>query len=220
MRAHGDDALLDGLLCVLLGGVELLLEQLDLAVKTLVGGPAGVAVREQGLVLCELGLCLLEVCVEDGELVLEREDLLVLLEDLLLELLVLCLCVLCARDGVVGLLPQLGETLCTARGSDGGTGATAHGPLVSCPWSMCGGGCEWWLSATMRGAEIKSKFVLTPQAADRSVRLSQSTSSSCLSQRKASRNVVNCHSAATVFGTLQRNVNRARQLTILISSAG
>ena len=112
---YGYYALLHRVLEVLVRGVELLFEELDLALEALADRLALVALLLRGLRVGELRLRLLEIGVHHGQLVLERRDLLLLLEQLLLVLLVLGLCLLGAGDGVVCLLAEGLEALSTRR---------------------------------------------------------------------------------------------------------
>jgi hypothetical protein len=81
--------LLGCLLEVLLGLVELLLQKLNLASEVLAGGAVVVTLLGGTLEGLDLVLGLVEVLLGEGELVLERRDLLVALKDSLVELCVL-----------------------------------------------------------------------------------------------------------------------------------
>ena len=106
-----DNALLDSLPRVLLRIVQLLLQELYLAQQALVGLLTALALVLRRFELIELALRFLEVRVEHAQLVLERGDLLVALEERELELLVLGLSLLGARNGGVGLAAELLESL-------------------------------------------------------------------------------------------------------------
>lgn len=107
------NALLDGLLHVLLSSIELLLQELDFALETLVRSLRLLALLLMELSLGELAFCLLEIGVENRELVLERGDLLVLLEEELLILLVLRFSILSTLNSVVGFKTKGREFLST-----------------------------------------------------------------------------------------------------------
>lgn len=103
MLARGKEgALVGGIAEVLLGRVELALEQGDLAVQVLVGGPVRLLLPGGRLGLGQLGLGLFEVGFEHADLVLERGDLLVLDQDFVRKLLVL-------GFGLVGALDRCRE---------------------------------------------------------------------------------------------------------------
>jgi hypothetical protein len=105
------DGLLDGVLDVLLGRVELLLEQLDLALEAVGGGARGLALARGLLELRVLALGLLQVGLQHTQLVVERGDVLVALEHDLLVFLVLGLGRLGALVRSVGLGAQRREFL-------------------------------------------------------------------------------------------------------------
>lgn len=73
---EGEDALLRRLLEVLLGLVELLLQQLNLTSEVLAGSAVRLALGRQRLELLDLLLGLLNLALRDGQLVLQRSDLL------------------------------------------------------------------------------------------------------------------------------------------------
>ena len=93
------DALVGDLLELLLGPVELALEEVDLAGEGLAGRAVRLLVLLGALVLGELCLERVDVGLERLVLVLERRDLLLLLEDVELELLDLVLGAACSWWG-------------------------------------------------------------------------------------------------------------------------
>lgn len=113
MKARIMNALLDGLLHVLLSSIELLLQELNFALETLVCSLRLLTLLLMELSLGELAFCLLEIGVENRELVLERGDLLVLLEEELLVLLVLRFSILSTLHSVVGFKTKGREFLST-----------------------------------------------------------------------------------------------------------
>jgi hypothetical protein len=139
MTSH---SLLDGLLQVLLGPVELLLEQADLPLQALVRAPMGLSLLGSRLGLCELGLDLFELGLEEGDLVGERGDLLVLADRLLLRLFDGSLGGLGALDRGVGFGSEGGEFLewaeeswTAGRWGEGGEREARKGPEGSVRWS-------------------------------------------------------------------------------------
>lgn len=89
MARVGAHALVGRLAQLLLGIVELALQQRNLPRERLVGGPVALDVLVRALGLGQLLLGLVEVGLEVGDLVLQRNNLLVLLHQLEFELLVL-----------------------------------------------------------------------------------------------------------------------------------
>lgn len=102
-RSTAEHALLRRLPQVLLGRVELALEEADLSLETVCSRPAALLLVLASLCIMELRLCLFQIPLEEPELVLERGNLLVLLEILLVQALVVCLGRLGALDGGIGL---------------------------------------------------------------------------------------------------------------------
>ena len=107
----GRHVLLNNLLRVLLCGIELLLEELDLALERITCRLARLGVLCRRLGLGELGFVLLALLLSKRQLVVERCDLLVLGEQSLLELLDLGLSGLSTRDSSIGLGTEGCKTL-------------------------------------------------------------------------------------------------------------
>ena len=104
-------SLLGGLAQVLLGSVELGLEQVNLALEGFRVGGVGLVLLSRRLVLAQLALELVELSLGHGELVLQRSNLLVLGEQLLLKVLVLGCEIVSTLVGGVGLLAERVEFL-------------------------------------------------------------------------------------------------------------
>lgn len=108
-------SLVRGLAQVLLGSVELGLEQVHLALQRFRVGGVRLVLLARRLVLVQLALELVQIALGYAQLVLQRRDLLVLGEQLLLELLVLGCQLIGTLAGSIRLHAQRVEFLVSAK---------------------------------------------------------------------------------------------------------
>lgn len=99
---------------MLLSGVKLLFEELNFALQTIHSSLAALSILRQRLRFLDLALCLLQLRLLQGETMLQRRNLLLLLKQELIKLLVLSFGLFSASKSIVGLGTQRRETLASS----------------------------------------------------------------------------------------------------------